>query len=106
MVDPKAGGGLFALDAATGKKVWSAPPPRVRRAAAIAAPRNRPPSRAIPGVVFSGSVDGHLRAYSTTRRKGRLGFRHRARIPDRKRDTAKGGSMDGPGPAMAAGCYT
>ncbi|MBZ5625530.1 MAG: hypothetical protein LAQ69_43570, partial [Acidobacteriia bacterium] len=25
--DPKVGGGLFALDIATGKQIWAAPPP-------------------------------------------------------------------------------
>jgi hypothetical protein len=61
--DPKRGGGMFALDLATGKQVWHTPPGTCG---------DRPPCSpaqsgavsAIPGVAFSGSVDGHLRAYA------------------------------------------
>ena len=35
---------------------------------------------AIPGVVFSGGIDGHLRAYLHRRRQDRLGRRHRSRV--------------------------
>jgi polyvinyl alcohol dehydrogenase (cytochrome) len=58
---------------------------------------------AIAGVVFSGSVDGHLRAYSAA--TGEM-------VWDvdtvREYDTvngakARGGSLDGPGPAIAGG---
>ncbi len=51
-----APGGLFALDPATGRQLWSTmPEPRAAQAAA---------ATAIPGVVFSGDVNGRLRAYS------------------------------------------
>lgn len=60
---PQKGGGLFALDLATGKQVWSTPAPpcenrpcRPVQSAAVTV---------VPGIVFSGSADGHLRAYST-----------------------------------------
>ena len=60
-------GGLHAVDLATGERAWYAPPP---------APVCGKPSRAcsgaqfsavtaIPGVVFSPSNDGAVRAYST-----------------------------------------
>ncbi|MGA2116474.1 MAG: PQQ-binding-like beta-propeller repeat protein [Bryobacteraceae bacterium] len=62
--DPLAGGGLFALDAATGKLVWHTPPPKPscagRRGCSGA---QRSPPTVIPGVVFSPSMDGHIRAY-------------------------------------------
>jgi polyvinyl alcohol dehydrogenase (cytochrome) len=60
--------GLFALDPATGKDLWYTPAPRVVCSgpggtpcfnAASAAPS------AIPGVVFSGTTDGHERAYAS-----------------------------------------
>jgi polyvinyl alcohol dehydrogenase (cytochrome) len=58
--------GLFALDPATGKDLWYAPAPRVGCGWASGAPcfnaQSAAPS-AIPGVVFSGTTDGHERAY-------------------------------------------
>jgi polyvinyl alcohol dehydrogenase (cytochrome) len=62
--DAKAGGGMFALEIATGKKIWStaAPPPACIDKAGCSAAQPAP-ATAIPGVVFSGSLDGHIRAY-------------------------------------------
>jgi polyvinyl alcohol dehydrogenase (cytochrome) len=57
----------------------------------------------IPGVVFSGSVDGHLRAFSTDAGAILWDFdtvgTHRTinEVP------ARGGSLNGPGPAIAGG---
>lgn len=64
--DPKAGGGVFALEIATGQKVWAA-------AAAVPTCTGKPgcsaaqpgPATLIPEVVFAGSMDGHMRAYDT-----------------------------------------
>lgn len=62
--DPTSGGGLFALDAATGKVVWHAPPPKPACAGhpGCSGSQKSPPT-VIPGVVFSPSMDGHLRAF-------------------------------------------
>jgi polyvinyl alcohol dehydrogenase (cytochrome) len=62
--DPKAGGGMFALDITTGKKIWSMAPiePTCLSQAGCGASQQAP-ATAIPGAVFSGSLDGHLRAY-------------------------------------------
>ncbi len=101
-VNPKAGGGLFALDVLTGKKVWSADPPDCGTRPNCS-PAQSAAITVIPGVVFSGSVDGHLRGYST--RDGKIIWDF-----DTARDfttvngvAAKGGSMDGPGPVVAGG---
>jgi len=100
--DPKKGGGLFALSLLTGEKRWSAPPP-VCGERKHCSPAQSAAVTAIPGVVFSGSVDGHLRAYATA--TGEV-------IWDadtvREYDTvngpkAQGGSLDGPGPVIAGG---
>jgi polyvinyl alcohol dehydrogenase (cytochrome) len=99
--DPKAGGGLFAIQLATGEKLWSALPQECHT------PRCSPAQSAavttIPGVVFSGSVDGHFRAYSS--QEGRIIWDY-----DTVRDfdtvnqiPARGGSLDGPGAAIAGG---
>ena len=61
--DPKTGGGMFALRLTDGKQIWHTAPgvcgdrPRCSPAQSAAV-------SAIPGVAFSGSVDGHIRAYS------------------------------------------
>jgi polyvinyl alcohol dehydrogenase (cytochrome) len=62
---PGRSGGLVALDAASGRTLWRRPPPPPvcswgRYGCSAAQPGA---SAAIPGVVFSGSFDGHIRAY-------------------------------------------
>ena len=57
----------------------------------------------IPGVVFSGSVDGHLRAYSAA--DGAVVWEYNA---DQEYESTngvqtKGGSFDGPGPTIVDG---
>jgi polyvinyl alcohol dehydrogenase (cytochrome) len=102
--DPAAGGGLFALRLATGEKVWDAPAPKpacLGKSGCTAA--QMAPVTAIPGVVFSGSMDGHLRAYRTT--DGSLLWEF-----DTLRDfdtvnavKAHGGSLNATGPTIADG---
>jgi polyvinyl alcohol dehydrogenase (cytochrome) len=66
VLDPNKGGGLHALDLKTGKIVWSAKPFPCAADRTDCSPAQSAAVTAIPGVVFSGAVDGHLRAYSTT----------------------------------------
>ena len=62
--DPTSGGGIFALDPSSGKVVWHTPPPKPacsgQRGCSSA---QRSPPTVIPGVVFSPSMDGHIRAF-------------------------------------------
>jgi polyvinyl alcohol dehydrogenase (cytochrome) len=101
-LDPRSGGGLFALKIATGERVWATPDAGCGDHPGCS-PAQSAAVTALAGVVFSGSVDGHLRAYSTS--DGRI-------IWDD--DTAReyqtvngvagtGGSIDGPGPVVAGG---
>ena len=102
-VSSKGGGGLVALRLTDGTQVW--------RAAAVPCPEDRKlcsPAQpaavtAIPGVVFSGSLDGHLRAYSAD--DGRVIWDY-----DTVREfttvngvPGRGGAINGPGPTVAAG---
>lgn len=98
-------GGLHAVDLLTGTRIWYAAPET---------PICGKPSRAcsgaqfsavtvIPGVVFSPSNDGAVRAYST--KEGRVVW-----LFDTNREfftlnglRAKGGSMNGPAPVVAGG---
>ena len=61
-LDSKEGGGLFALKPGTGEVVWHTPHPGCERPGC--SPAQSAAVTAIPSVVFSGGVDGHLRAYS------------------------------------------
>lgn len=101
--DPKAGGGLFALQISTGKKLWSALPSEEGCHTPRCSPAQQAAVTAIPGVVFSGSLDGHFRAYSS--QDGHVLWDY-----DTVRDfstvnqvPARGGALDGGGAAVAGG---
>jgi polyvinyl alcohol dehydrogenase (cytochrome) len=104
LADPKIGGGLTALRIATGERVWFAPPIVCGPAAKPGcSPAQSQAVTAIPGLVFSGSLDGHLRAYSAEEGKVLWDF-------DTVRDYqtvngvhATGGSLNGPGAVLVGG---
>jgi polyvinyl alcohol dehydrogenase (cytochrome) len=102
--NPLAGGGLFALDLRTGKQVWHVAPPKPPCAAQVgcSAAQMAPPT-AIPGVVFAGSLDGHLRAYDT--RNGALlwDFDTAQAFQTTNGVQARGGSLNGVGPTIVSG---
>jgi len=97
-------GGLHAVSLTTGERAWYVPPPPLKcasgtgcSAALISAPT------LIPGVLFSGSNDGALRAHST--KDGAVIWEF-----DTNRDfetlngvRAGGGAIQGPGPTIAGG---
>ncbi|PYS28848.1 MAG: hypothetical protein DMG11_11205 [Acidobacteria bacterium] len=58
---------------------------------------------AIPGVAFSGSEDGHFRAYSTTNGAVIWDFDTVRPYETVNGVPARGGSLDGPGAAIAGG---
>jgi len=64
--DPEAGGGMFAMRLETGQQVWHTDPPRACRTRDRCSPAQSAAVSAIPGIVFSGAIDGHFRAYSTS----------------------------------------
>jgi polyvinyl alcohol dehydrogenase (cytochrome) len=101
-LDSAAGGGLFALNLSDGKITMRVPPVscggREKCSPALSAAVS-----AIPGVVFSGSVSGFLRAYATDDARLLWEF-------DTARDYATvngvpghGGAIDGPGPVIVDG---
>lgn len=98
-LDPKVGGGLFALDIVSGRKVWSASPPDCAERVNCS-PAQSAAITATPSAVYAGGVDGRIRAYST--RDGHVLWEY-----DTAREfatvngvAAKGGAMDGPGPVV------
>ena len=103
-VDPAgdARPGLHALDLTTGAALWSqAAPPCSGRSGCFAAFSAAPV--AIPGAVFTGGLDGHLRAYAAD--DGRLlwEFDTGREFPTVNGVAARGGAIDGPGPTIAGG---
>ncbi len=100
--DSKRGGGIYALSLLTGEKVWYTPPAdcgtRLR-----CSPAQSAAVSAFPGIAFSGSVDGHMRAYSTT--DGKIVWDYDTERPYETVNgvDARGGSIDGPGPAIGGG---
>lgn len=96
--------GVYALELAGGEVLWHAPPdPSVCGGRAGCMPFFSAAPTAIEGAVFAGSLDGHLRAFSTedgsllwdvdTARE----FETVNGVPGR------GGAIDGPGPVVARG---
>jgi polyvinyl alcohol dehydrogenase (cytochrome) len=101
---PEAGGGMFAIDAATGKIVWNTPAPKpacIGKPGCTAA-QLAPPSM-IEGVVFAGSMDGHLRAYDAANGKIVWDFDCATDFPTTDGIKAKGGSFSSTGPTIVDG---
>lgn len=101
-LDPKQGGGLTALKISDGSKAWQAPPP-VCGARPNCSPAQLAAVTAIPGVVFSGSQDGHLRAHST--RDGAIlwDFDTVQEYKTVNGVKGSGGAIDGPGAVVVNG---
>jgi polyvinyl alcohol dehydrogenase (cytochrome) len=101
-LDPSQGGGLYALSQASGEIIWHTPHPGCQDKPGCS-PAQSAAVTAIPGVVFSGGLDGHLRAYAS--KTGEIVW-----DVDTAHDyttvngaPAHGGSLDGSGPVVAGG---
>ena len=101
-VNPKQGGGLFALKLGTGEKVWSATPPPCGERKRCS-PAQSAPVSVIPGVVFSGSLDGHLRAYSTATGEVVWDMDTSREYDTVNGQKARGGSLDAAGAVIVGG---
>ena len=101
--DPAAGGGLTALKLGDGSKAW------FKEAAACSPPRpGCSPAQEgavtmIPGVVFSGSLDGHMRAYNAEDGNILFDFDSARAFTTVNGVAAKGGSLSGAGPVISGG---
>jgi len=101
-IDPTKGGGIVAYRVNDGAQVWKTPPPGCgdRRPCS---PAQSQAVTAIPGAVFSGSIDGHLRAYDTRDGKIIWDFDTAREFVTVNNVAAKGGSLDVGGPIVAGG---
>lgn len=97
-------GGLHAVSLARGERLWYHPPPPVKcqpgrncSAALISAPT------LIPGVLFSGSNDGAIRAHAVGDGSVIWEFDTNREFETLNGVKATGGSIQGPGPTVAGG---
>jgi len=100
--DPKQGGGMFALRLSDGERVWYTPPPGCGTRPRCS-PAQSAAVSAFPGVAFSGSVDGHMRAYSATNGSILWDFDTIREYETVNGVPGRGGSIDGPGPVIGGG---
>lgn len=101
---PNEAGGISAVNLKDGSIAWAVDPAQgtceghercnTGQLAAVSG---------IPGTVFSGSLDGHLRAYSTADGKVVWDVDTRQDYTTVNGVAAHGGSLNGPGPAIADG---
>ncbi len=101
-IDPKHGGGLYALKLTTGEKIWSATPAPCGDRARCS-PAQSAPVSGIPGVVFSGSLDGHLRAYSTATGEVIWDMDTAREYETVNGQKGRGGSLDAAGAVISGG---
>jgi polyvinyl alcohol dehydrogenase (cytochrome) len=97
-----AGGGLHALKIETGEEVWVTPHPGCNNVPGYS-PAQSAAVTAVPGIVFAGGLDGHLRAYAAE--DGRILWDADTRGEYRTVNgvTAHGGSIDGLGAVVVGG---
>ena len=98
--------GLSGVKIATGEQLWHTPAPPAKCGWGAARCSNAQSAAAslIPGVVFSGTTDGHLRAYATSDGKILWDFDTAAQPYDAVNGKqAKGGTIDAGGATIANG---
>ena len=105
-VDPDrtASPGLYALDLMNGNVDWSVPAPEdtcLGKQGCYPAYSAAPSM--IPGVVFSGGLDGYIRAFSTDDGSVIWQFDTTGEYETVNGVPGRGGSIDGPGPVIANG---
>lgn len=102
---PELEGGLFALQIATGEKVWHTPAPLPDcKGIPNCSAAQMSPVTAMARVIFSGSMDGHLRAYDSESGKTVWDFDTRKEFQTVNGVKAKGGSLGGgAGPVVVGG---
>jgi polyvinyl alcohol dehydrogenase (cytochrome) len=104
IVNRTVGGGLSALRIADGSTRWTVPPvPCADDAPAGCNPAQSAAVTGIPGVVFSPSNDGHVRAYDAATGKVLWEFNTIRDFDTVNRVQARGGSIDGPGVVVVGG---
>lgn len=96
--------GLFALDLMNGEIIWkSTSDAAICRGKKGCYNSNSSAPTLMPGVVFAGNLDGHLRAHDTTNGDVLWEFDTHQKFETVNGIPGHGGSIDGPGPVIANG---
>jgi polyvinyl alcohol dehydrogenase (cytochrome) len=103
VMDPNDGGGLAALRLTDGSVAWKAAPARVCAGVPGCSPSQLAAATAIPGVIFSGALDGHIRAYAAEDGKVIWDFNTLREFPTVNGVKANGGALNGSGPVVVNG---
>jgi polyvinyl alcohol dehydrogenase (cytochrome) len=99
---PRSTGGLDVFDLRTGRKLWQSPPASCEGRKACD-PGESAAITGIPGVVFSGTLDGRLRAVSSQDGKPLWEFDTVKEYSAVDGIPAHGGTIDGAGPSVVGG---
>ena len=97
----KASPGLYAINIDDGKMVWNTASPPCSSKGCI--PANSAAPTVIPGIVFAGALDGHIRAYASADGNIIWDFDTNREFETVNGIKGKGGSIDGPPPLVADG---
>ncbi len=104
---PRPTGGVAAIRVGTGELAWYTPTPPDDRChegtANGCSSGHNGAATAIPGVVFSGAMDGMLRAYSTNDGTIIWEYDTAQKFETVNAVEAKGGALNGPGPTVLGG---
>ena len=101
---PDSVGGITALRLSDGEVVWHRPGFRCAAARKRCSPAQSAAVTVIPGTVFSGSLDGYIRAYSTEDGDVLWSYDTVREYPNTVNGvSARGGSLNGPGPVIVDG---
>lgn len=97
--------GITALRLATGEQLWTVPAPKVPCSWGTVRCLNSQSAAAtvIPGIVFSGTADGHLRGYATKDGTIVWDVDTATAVNTVNAGQVKGGALDGAGPTVANG---
>jgi polyvinyl alcohol dehydrogenase (cytochrome) len=101
-LDPNKGGGIFAFRIDNGERMWQTPPPGCgdRRPCS---PAQSAAVTAMPGAIWSGAEDGHLRAYSSADGKIIWDYDTAHEFKTVNGVPGRGGAIDVAGPVVAGG---
>jgi polyvinyl alcohol dehydrogenase (cytochrome) len=102
-LDPTQGGGITALRVENGRTTWHVPGHASDSAKPGCSPAQSAAITAIAGALFSGSLDGHLRAFAAEDGALLWDFDTARTYQTVNGVVAMGGSLDGAGPVIAGG---
>ncbi len=94
--------GIYAIDLNTGKVIWKTPAPDCLGKKGCLQSNSAAPA-VIPGIVFAGALDGHIRAYAAGDGRILWDFDTVKEYETTSGIKGKGGSLGGPAPVVSDG---